>query len=151
MEGTTSRRNEQRKLEKALKLYRCSQLLAVEYNSSFATFTGIIHTALLSFQVFCFYGAVRAEGAAAVGQAYLGVWGFLTYLQMLNKYAEINTESGNMLKMLQDSCRGKAGLGKVFMKDLQIRGGSAFYFDREIVLTTKDTLLNQTVNLLMLF
>ena len=114
----------------------------------------MLHAALISFFVFCVYGAVRTDGVMAVGQSYLAVWGFLSYLQLLKRYADINTGSRDLLRSLQVDGSGDYSRIAVrelrSMKELRVKGGSsAFYFDNEAVLTTIHIVLNQAVNLLI--
>ena len=146
--------NQGPRMRRALHFYRCTQLLMDEYNRVLASFNGILHAVLISFFVFCVYGAVRTDGVMAIGTAYFAVWGFFTYLQLLKSYTDINTGSQGLLTSIQAQVSGdysRIGVRELrSMRELRVRGGSStFYFDKEVVLTTLDIVFNQAVNLLI--
>ena len=109
-----------------------------------------------------FYGSMRTEGVVALFQAYLAWWGLLTYLQVMNAYAEINRHSRSLLRSFR-ACSvsviaaGMAGRGNVAIvnrevrsfRELRIKAGSVFYFDKQLVPTVIGIVLSQPVNLLV--
>ena len=84
-------------------LYNEMQLLTDEYNFLVATFQGTYHGVLVSCVTLCVYIFVRTEGMMAALAAYMGLWGILGYLELMNNYAEIPRGSKIFLESLQVS------------------------------------------------
>ena len=152
-------------LGRRLRLYRQMQLLTDEYNGLLCHFSAAVHTTEIVLAVMCVCGAVRTEGVLAFGQGYLGFWSLMTYLQIINSYAEINRRSKLLLRSLRTCCRGCSGpvgiqdtaQGLRFrrelksLKELRIRAGSyVFFFDKQLVLNVIGIVLVQSINVLIL-
>ena len=146
----------------------CSlQLLTDEYNNLLASFHTILHGTLVSLFTLCVYIFVRTEGIMAVLAAYIGIWALPSYCQVVNNYANILIGSRRFLGSLKESSSvgssgnrmrtGRAGASAAIMRrelrsfrELRIQGGSSFYFDKKLVLTVIATILQQSVNLLIM-
>ena len=150
-----------------VRLYRELQLLTNEYNNMLALFHAILHGIALSTITLCFYIFVRTEGIMAAFAAYTGMWGLPAYCEMMNDFADILTGSRTFLESLKESGSvrssgnwmrtGSAGASAAIirrelrsLRELRIKGGSSFYFDKKLVLTLIGIILQQSVNLLIL-
>lgn len=149
------------RLERGMSRYCCLQLLADDFNDLFALYHGMYHGFMIAFIVMCVFWCVRTSGFMAALLAYLGLWSFLTQFQFMNSYAEVNRGSQDVLLKLRacwHSRGGRRGSRRTLLigmklsslKELRIKGGtSAFYFDKQLVVTTMDVILTQSVGLLM--
>ena len=99
------------------------------------------------------------EGILAVALAYLGFWALVTYLLVATSYAEIHRRSVNLLRSIRRATSGRTGrrtegeriaLEIRSIRELCIAGGSAFYFDKTLVLTVVEIILSESVNLLIM-
>ena len=93
--------------------------------------------------------------------AYLGIWGTHALYEVMKNYAEINHGSKALLVSLNASwCGGcKPSRSKSVEMERQLRslrelrikvGSSAFYYDKQLVMTVGDIVLNQAVSLLVM-
>ena len=154
-------------LEREVRFYRKVQLLTDNFSNLFSHYHLALHLLMITFVVMSVLGSVRTGGFIAIVQAYLGFWVFLTYWQVMNRYADINLGSNILLRCLRDYCSVAShsnlrDLRKArqvtavrrdlrSMKGLRIQGGSsAFYFDKQLVLTAVGIVFGQSLNLLNL-
>lgn len=137
-----------------LKRYRCLGLLTDEFNGVYSQLSGQIHAIIMTCIVLCIYGAVRTEGVMGFLYVYMSVWGLVSYLQIVNNYANIHRGSKDFLVALGASSRTAGTVASRDLrnlKELRIKAGSsAFYFDKELVLTVVGVILTQSINLLIL-
>ena len=151
-----------------IKLYRELQLLTDEYNNLLALFHAVQHGILVTFLTLCVYIFVRTEGIMAALAAYMGIWLLPCYCEIINNYAEIQIGSRTFLESLQETVpvrrsriwirTGRAGSVAAIirgelrsLRELHIKGGSsAFYFDKQLVLTVIHIIVNQSISLLLI-
>ena len=148
------------RLRRSLKFYRCLQLHTNNFNRLFAAFNAMLHGIVIIFVIFCVYGALRMEGILAVALAYLGFWALVTYIVVATSYAEIHRRSVKLLRSIRRAMNGRTGrrtegggiaLEIRSIRELCIVGGSAYYFDKTLVLTIVEVVLVQSVNLLIMY
>ena len=115
----------------------------------------------------CVYIFVRTEGIVAIFAAYMGIWGLPAYCEMMNNFADILTGARIFLESLKESRSvrssgnwirtGRAGANAAIkrrelrsLRELRIKVGSSFYFDKKLVLALIAIILQQSVNLLIM-
>ena len=157
--------------QEKVSLYRELQLLSDEYNNLLASFHAMLHGAAVVLITLYVYLFVRTEGMLAAMGAYLVIWSFPTYCELMNNYAEIGRGSKTFLESLKVSCYAGGSVNQVrtarggwvdphaevrkkellSFRELRIKGGSSgFYFDKQLVLTFLGIILDQCVNLLIM-
>ena len=132
------------------------------FNGAFGLLNGMLHWASTVFVIFCVYGAVWTEGPLSVAIAYWGTFTLVGYQLVVIQYAENNRASKMFLRKVRKAwscCRGmqsrrrRKWIGReiLSMREMRILAGSAFYYDKLLVLTVFEVVLVQSVKLLIMY
>ena len=148
-------------LLRSLRLYRCLYLQVNEFSRTFVVAYGSIHLGLIVLAIFCSYGSVRFHGFLALGFAWIFFVCLAIVIILVSALSTVNRKSRRTLesmekavtRLLVDSRQPKRGIvGRELrnMQELRVRLGSIFYYDKPLLLTTFEILLQNSTNLLLL-
>ena len=144
-----------------LRLYRSLDLLIEEFNRALGMIYIGFHYGEMCIVMFCIYGAIRLNGILAIALGFIGSNLLAILTVLVSQLGQINHSSKGTLKALHKRpkmsyCMGKQGESKwlrrevMGLRELRVRMGSSFYYDKVLLLTTFQILLQNIVNLLLL-
>ena len=144
-------------------LYRSIHFSAEEFSRMLMSVFGVNHVVIVLIAVFCAYASVRLDGLLAIGLGFVGLNSTVMLIVMMNMLANLNRRSKETLHALRRQatavCSATRGSNYgVWLRrelrclpDLRIRMGSIFFYDKPIVLTTLQIILQISINLLLLY
>ena len=147
--------------QKFLRLFRSLRLITEEL-SRVATFGyGGAHAGLMIISLVCTYGAVRLQGMLAFSLGWTGLNITIFLVILVGTLGNINSSSKRSIELVRQRPAVLHSAGKdlerkwlqreaLALRDLRIRMGSAFFYDKTLVITTIEIILQNTVNLLLL-
>ena len=147
--------------KKFLRLFRSLRLITEECSRVALLLNGGAHAVGMGILIICTYVSIRFHGVLSIclGWTGLNVTTILVFFVM--KQGNINCSSKKSMKMvLQRPAAlhqaGKESEGKWLQREvrsvqeLRMRMGSLFFYDKALVVTTFDIILQNIVNLLLL-
>ena len=139
-------------------------ILVREFNDIFGIIYGAIHVLDVIIVAWCAYAMVRLQGFIAFTMGAFGLNVIVITMGIINALASVSYGSRKVLKnMKTESCMDRGGnywgmrsyraaqRDVIHLRDLRIWFGSSFYYDKEIVLTTLQIMLQGSVNLILLY
>ena len=136
-----------------LRYHRCFNIQTKHFEYIFSLTYGVHHVVAVITIVFCNYEAVSLEGVHALGLGFISCsWTFLLFM-FLNLLVEVNHRSKLILiSMTRSSVDfGQRGLKRELAggQDIRVKLGPAFFYDRGILLTTAEIIVQNTINLIL--
>ena len=146
-------------VRRVVKLHRVAQLHVECFNILYAPMNAALHVFIIACVIVSVYGCVRIEGWFAFALGYIATFCLLLYLFICRSYADINWRSKTVLQslrvMVSGIQKGRLSCKAVdreqrSMTELRVRPGTAFYYDRALVLTVLQVIVTQSVSMLMI-
>ena len=150
------------KFRRTCRLYRSVYLMCDEFSEMFKITLGGLHVAFTIVVVYYVYMGVRLTGFQSFRSAFAAVGCLVLMLTLEGKYAEVNTASKTFLQQLkiQDVMRSNRIVEKAHRQILQrerkclrecrIRVGSLYYYDTDLLVSTIEIILDNSINLTLI-
>ena len=136
-------------------------MLTEDFGRALGPVNGGVHGALMCISLFCAYGAIRFEGGLSVCLGWVGINLTVFLAFYIDQLGQVNYSSRKALKVIRRRVATLRSMDKqvqrkwlqrkvLCLRDLRIQIGSAFYYDKVLLLTTFQILLQNITNLLLL-
>ena len=140
------------------------EILTLEFISLFWVAYGLIHGLIVLIIAACAYGVVRLEGFTALAVGVFGLDMATVLMVIVSTLASVSHASKRVLVKMGQCERGGTGSHRGGMngyrkvieksvrglRELRISMGSCFYYDKGMLLTTLQIILQISVNLILL-
>ena len=157
---TGRRLTDTKQLLMILRLYRCLYLQVNEFSRTFVAAYGSIHLGLIVLTIFCSYGSIRFNGLLALGCAWIFTVCLVIVIVVVTALSTVNRKSRRTLESMEKAVtnlavgsrqpkRGMLWREMRNMQELKVTLGSVFYYDKPLLLTTFEILLQNATNLLL--
>ena len=144
-----------------LRLFRSLSLLIDEFSRVFVMIYGSGHVGIIVISLFCAYGTIRFDGALSVSLGWMGANVIIFLSVLICQFGSTNHSSKLTLKAIRREqeqlyCMGNRAQSNWLrreircLRDLQLRVGSVFFYDKILLFTTLQILLQNITNLLLL-
>ena len=144
-----------------LRLFRSLRLLVEHCSQTLMFCYAGTHCGLMCLALFCTYGAIRLHGTLSVCLGWIGVNVTIFLAIIIGLYGNFNHSSKLALRVARKRptllhSKGRRAESKLLqreiccLQELRLRMGSAFFYDKILLLTTFQILLQNLVNLLLL-
>ena len=144
-----------------LRLFRALNLLTEDYSRVFAIVYGGAHLCMMCISLFSAYGAIRLEGALSISLGWIGANITVFLAILISQFGRINHSSQLALKAMRKRQEALRSMGNQAeskslrmeirsLRDLCIRVGSTFFYDKILLLTTSQIIIQNIANLLLL-
>ena len=141
--------------------YRCCQVHTDAFNRVFGSLNADLHTTVVTIITLSVYCTMRTSWLFAVFTTYFACVCLVFYLSVANSYSETIRVSRTLLQSLkQVGSNGNVATGRgqkitnrriQALRELRIHAGPVFFYDKQLVLTTVEIILVQSVNLLVAY
>ena len=132
---------------KFLRLFRSLNLLTKEFSHVFDIVYGGAHAGTMCVALFCTYGAIRLHRVVVITSEWMGSNVIVVLCILISQLGNINHSSKLTLKVIRKRqalihCTGKQAQSRwlrreiLCLRDLRVRMGFAFYYDKVLLLTT---------------
>ena len=146
---------------KIIRTFSSLDLLTKEFSEAFVFAYGNYHLSLVSLIMFSCYGSIRFQGILRLGFAWISINSLVNILILVSALATVNFKSKGTMETLRQGVtklEAKAtGTDRRLirkemrnLRDLRVRMGSLFHYDKCLVLTTLGILLNGSASVLLL-
>ena len=146
---------------KFLRLFRSLRLFTEQSSQTLVFCYGGTHGGLMCLALYCTYGAIRLHGTLSISLGWIGVNVIIFLAIIISQYGNLNYFSKLALRVARKRpsvlhSEGKRAQSKLLwmeircLRELRLRMGSAFFYDKILLLTTFQILLQNLVNLLLI-
>ena len=144
-----------------IRLFRSLDLLMQDCSRLFVVVYGSGHLGSMCVSIICAYGTIRFDGSLSISLGWIGASITIFLAIIVGQFGRFNHSSQLALrairkrqarlhlagKQIQSKCRRREIL---CLRDLRLGVGSVFYYDKILLLTTFQIILQNTTNLLLL-
>ena len=155
------RDEEEEMTRRFIRLFRLLDLLIQDCSRVLSVLYGSCHLLAICVSITCTYGAIRFNGALAISLGWIGSSITVFLAIIVGLFGRFNHSSILALRRIRKRQAGLHLAGKEIhsrwlrreircLRDLRLGVGSAFFYDKILLLTTFQIILQNTANLLLL-
>ncbi|CAG7815351.1 unnamed protein product [Allacma fusca] len=146
-------RNSLRQPDELLKTYWCIKLLLIWFLKIYVDFISLgMKTFLISWIVFCTFGAVRMHGLTSFALGFMATFSFGFLIFAFTVFAEVPVISSGVIECLRRSSMDNELLRRRIksLPVITVKLNGLYRVDKGMVLTMMDSVINLTMTLLLL-